>query len=156
MKCIIIVITTIHIRTSYMSCRNDLVFFNHSRIIVLYPPYNKYLDVSYWDIKLLCYSTWNIMTKLWLRNVNPIRLINNISTLWGWCSKLGIQLQNNIYLVRDRTFVSRAIAPKIDLDMHSAQSLWRFVILFSVNDKLCTPLSCSDILTGTRKCGCGI
>jgi len=44
-----------------------------------------------------------------------------------------------IYLVRDRIFVSRAIASKIDTDMHTNQSLWRYVIPFHVHDKLYPP-----------------
>ena len=32
-------------------------------------------------------------------------------------TKIGIQSQNNIYLVRDRTFVSSAIDIKIELDI---------------------------------------
>ena len=40
---------------------------------------------------------------------------------------------NSIYLVRDRTFVSRAIAPKFDLDMHATQSLCHYVRPFNVH-----------------------
>ena len=40
---------------------------------------------------------------------------------------------NSIYLVRDRTFVSRAIAPKFDPDMHSNQSLCHYVRPFNVH-----------------------
>jgi len=39
----------------------------------------------------------------------------------------------SIYLVRDRINVSRAIAPKIDLDMHSNQSLCHYVIPFWIH-----------------------
>ena len=47
----------------------------------------------------------------------------------------------SIYLVRDRINVSRAIAPKIDLDMQTSQSLCHFVRPLLVHDKLSPPLS---------------
>ena len=42
--------------------------------------------------------------------------------LLGYIEGVLYQSVNIIYLVRDREFVSRAIAKKFDLDMHTSQS----------------------------------
>ena len=54
---------------------------------------------------------------------------------------------NIIYLVRDRINVSRVIAVKIDLDMHTTPSLCHCVISFWIHEKLYPPISSSVILS---------